>query len=146
LKKQFPSAYHIKVAVRDKTSFWLSSGNWQSSNQPNIDFLGGSDGKNPSQEAARNFVRYNREWHVICGSAGLAEAYDDYLQRDLVEAKGSPGPKGSGGGDDEALALPGHFPDDDFIMESRVRDDLLAEPEAVHLPARFFPPLPCLRI
>ena len=30
----FASAYHIKVAVRDGNTFWLSSGNWQSSNQP----------------------------------------------------------------------------------------------------------------
>src|SRR4051812_11912203 len=30
------SAYHIKVAVRDGKAFWLSSGNWQSSNQPNV--------------------------------------------------------------------------------------------------------------
>jgi len=35
----FASAYHIKVAVRDRKAFWLSSGNWQSSNQPDIDFL-----------------------------------------------------------------------------------------------------------
>ena len=32
----FASAYHIKVAVRDGNAFWLSSGNWQSSNQPNV--------------------------------------------------------------------------------------------------------------
>ena len=30
------SAYHIKVAVRDGDTFWLSSGNWQSSNQPDV--------------------------------------------------------------------------------------------------------------
>ena len=30
----FPSAYHIKVAVRDSTELWLSSGNWNNSNQP----------------------------------------------------------------------------------------------------------------
>src|SRR5262245_28787676 len=30
------SAYHIKVAVRDGTAVWLSSGNWQSSNQPDV--------------------------------------------------------------------------------------------------------------
>ena len=30
------SAYHIKVAVRDGKTVWLSSGNWQSSNQPDI--------------------------------------------------------------------------------------------------------------
>ena len=33
----FPNAYHIKVAVRDSSSFWLSSGNWNSTNQPDID-------------------------------------------------------------------------------------------------------------
>jgi hypothetical protein len=27
----FPTAYHIKVAVRDRTAFWLSSGNWNNS-------------------------------------------------------------------------------------------------------------------
>ncbi len=32
----FASAYHIKVAVRDGNAFWLSSGNWQSSNQPDV--------------------------------------------------------------------------------------------------------------
>lgn len=138
-KAQFPSAYHIKVAVRDKTSFWLSSGNWQSSNQPNIDLLGTGDGAAPSQDAARTFVRYNREWHVICGSAGLAKIYDDYIQRDLINAEGSPGPKGSGGVD-EAVILPGHLPDEDFLMETRVSEEALAEPEVAHLPARFFPP------
>src|SRR5262249_15882443 len=30
------SAYHIKVAVRDGKAVWLSSGNWQSSNQPDV--------------------------------------------------------------------------------------------------------------
>src|SRR5262245_58204297 len=29
-------SYHIKVAVRDRSAFWLSSGNLQSSNQPDI--------------------------------------------------------------------------------------------------------------
>jgi len=33
----FPNAYHIKVAVRDGDTFWLSSGNWNNSNQPDID-------------------------------------------------------------------------------------------------------------
>ncbi|MFZ0751079.1 MAG: hypothetical protein WAM70_17075, partial [Pyrinomonadaceae bacterium] len=37
--RTFASAYHIKVAVRDERAFWLSSGNWQSSNQPDIDFF-----------------------------------------------------------------------------------------------------------
>ena len=33
------SSYHIKVAVRDGEAAWLSSGNWQSSNQPPADPL-----------------------------------------------------------------------------------------------------------
>jgi len=33
------SSYHIKVAVRDDEAAWLSSGNWQSSNQPPADPL-----------------------------------------------------------------------------------------------------------
>jgi len=32
--KVFEFAYHIKVAVRDGSAFWLSSGNWNNSNQP----------------------------------------------------------------------------------------------------------------
>ena len=32
----FPSAYHIKVIVRDNTAFWLSSGNLNNSNQPDL--------------------------------------------------------------------------------------------------------------
>jgi hypothetical protein len=139
-KAQFPSAYHIKVAVRDKAAFWLSSGNWQSSNQPEIDFLSGGDGSAPTADAARTFVRYNREWHVICGSAKLAKTYDDYIQRDLVNAEGSRGPKGSEGGVDEAVLLPGELPDEDFVMQSRILEEALAEPEVVRLPMRFFPP------
>jgi hypothetical protein len=38
--KLIPSAYHIKVASRDGEEFWLSSGNWKSSNQPDIDPAG----------------------------------------------------------------------------------------------------------
>ena len=33
----FPSAYHIKAAVRDGAAFWPSSGNWNNSNEPDID-------------------------------------------------------------------------------------------------------------
>jgi hypothetical protein len=35
--KAFPTSYHIKVAVKDGKSMWLSSGNWNTSNQPNVD-------------------------------------------------------------------------------------------------------------
>jgi hypothetical protein len=42
----YPSAYHIKVAVRDSLAFWLSSGNWNNSNQPDADPI-----KNPTAAA-----------------------------------------------------------------------------------------------
>ncbi len=138
---QFPSSYHIKVAVRDKKAFWLSSGNLQSSNQPDIDFLGEDGNQPPSKELAREFMRYNREWHVICGNESLAEIYEEYIQRDLEEAEGSPGPKGSDEGTDESLPIPSGLPDEDFVLENRMPVEDLGEPEAVRLPIRFFPPL-----
>jgi len=34
---RFANSYHEKVAVRDSTAFWLSSGNWTATSQPDID-------------------------------------------------------------------------------------------------------------
>jgi hypothetical protein len=47
------NAYHIKVAVRDGRAGWLSSGNWQSSNQPNVHLFG--DGADPGQPLPDGF-------------------------------------------------------------------------------------------
>jgi hypothetical protein len=77
----FDSAYHIKVAVRDQTSMWLSSGNWQSSNQPDIDPLENAD------DAASALRLYNREWHVILDDPKLSKLYEAHILRDLEEAK-----------------------------------------------------------
>ncbi len=75
----FASAYHIKVAVRDNRSFWLSSGNWQSSNQPEIDFF--------EEDADRQLIsRYNREWHVVCDSPVLAKRFQVFLDHDFTTA------------------------------------------------------------
>jgi pimeloyl-ACP methyl ester carboxylesterase len=73
----FPRAYHIKVAVKDGKSFWLSSGNWQSSNQPSdADFVPG--------ETRKTFWRkYNREWNVIIEHPGLAQVFKKSIERDL---------------------------------------------------------------
>jgi len=76
----FPSAYHIKVAVRDGLSFWLSSGNWQSSNQPDLDPLG-ADAATP-----RILETYNREWHVVVSHRGLAQVFEQYLEWDIEQA------------------------------------------------------------
>ncbi|MBV8915266.1 MAG: hypothetical protein JOZ05_19785, partial [Acetobacteraceae bacterium] len=77
----FPTAYHIKVAVRDGQSFWLSSGNWQSSNQPDIDPLGKDAG------LPNVLTTYNREWHVIVDHSGLADTYERFIQYDEQQAK-----------------------------------------------------------
>src|SRR5262249_26818032 len=77
----FASAYHIKVAVRDAEAFWLSSGNWQSSNQPEIDPAG-------EKERAWGPLRsYNREWHAVVENAALAEQFNKFLLWDLDQAK-----------------------------------------------------------
>ncbi len=62
----FPHAYHIKVAVKDGKSFWLSSGNFNNSNQPEIDL---SD----KTAAAAIAKKSDRDWHVICDSPTMDE-------------------------------------------------------------------------
>ena len=76
----FPNAYHIKVAVRDGTAFWLSSGNWNNSNQPNIDPL------DDPASAAPIARKSDRDWHVIVEHDGLAATFEAYLQNDLKSA------------------------------------------------------------
>lgn len=78
--RTFASAYHIKVAVRDASATWLSSGNWQSSNVPVTDFL--RDG------ATRNGIRrYNREWNVVVEHEGLARTFERFLDHDFETAQ-----------------------------------------------------------
>ena len=71
------SAYHIKVAVRDSAAVWLSSGNWQSSNQPDITPL---DDNPQTITALRTF---NREWHAIVEHKGLATTLQAFLINDF---------------------------------------------------------------
>jgi hypothetical protein len=76
----YPSAYHIKVAVRDSMAFWLSSGNWNNSNQPDADPI-----KDPS--AAGPIIKdCDRDWHVIVEHAGLATMLEGFLQHDYETA------------------------------------------------------------
>ena len=75
----FPNAYHIKVAVRDGQTFWLSSGNWNNSNQPDIDPV-----NNPADASAA--TKFDRDWHVIVQHAGLAGTFSKYLENDLTVA------------------------------------------------------------
>ena len=68
----FPYAYHIKVIVRDGNAVWLSSGNLNNSNQPNLDAP-------PHTE--------DRDWHVIIEDETLASIFAAFLDQDYASAK-----------------------------------------------------------
>src|SRR5262249_16573151 len=113
------SAYHIKVAVRDGQTFWLSSGNWQSSNQPKVrPFADQPDDLPPGFQR-----KYNRDYHAIIENRTLASVYETYIKRDyeLTSTAGEP----------EPFALP-----DLFVPAEEVE-------EAVEFaaPPQLFPPL-----
>ncbi len=79
------------IRDRDSSAFWLSSGNWQSSNQPNA---------TPYKEnpLVRSWLNtYNRDWHAIIDHAGLAKAYETFIKHDFDNNQATP---------DEALELP----------------------------------------
>ena len=76
----FANAYHIKVAVADGREFWLSSGNWQSSNQPELDPLG------VDKDRDDILGRYNREWHVVVESRALAAVFEGFIDWDFDQA------------------------------------------------------------
>lgn len=79
-KRLFAGFYHIKVASRDDEEFWLSSGNWKNSGQPDID---------PASEDATSVSplrEYNREWHAIVAHSGLATLFRRYIEYDFNEA------------------------------------------------------------
>ena len=80
----FPMAYHIKVAVRDSSSFWLSSGNWNVSNQPNL--AAGEHDRGALDTA-------DRDWHVIVMDPGLARLYQAYIEHDFSVASAVQRPK-----------------------------------------------------
>lgn len=112
------SAYHIKVAVRDGTAFWLSSGNWQSSNQPDVHLFTTPPGKPPA-----GFQRkYNRDYHAVIENTKLAGIYETYISRDheLTAAQGAEQP---------------FAPADLFVSEAP------EEEVAFAAPPRFFKPL-----
>jgi phosphatidylserine/phosphatidylglycerophosphate/cardiolipin synthase-like enzyme len=68
----FPYAYHIKVIVRDLNTVWLSSGNLNNSNQPNL--------QAPPQIE-------DRDWHVIVEDKTLAALFAAFLNQDFKSAK-----------------------------------------------------------
>ena len=75
----FPTAYHIKVAVRDSEQMWLSSGNWNNSNQPDIDPV-----TTPTDATAARSG--DRDWHVVIDHAGLSQTFEAFMLNDLAIA------------------------------------------------------------
>jgi hypothetical protein len=110
----FGTAYHIKVAVADGQRFWLSSGNWQTSNLPPFDPIGAPD------DLPTGFARkYNREYHAVVEHRGLARTFEAYLEHDLATA--------------QAEATPFEVPEVAVPLEPELPDDFA--------PPRYFPPL-----
>jgi hypothetical protein len=70
------SSYHIKVAVKDKKAIHLSSGNYQSSNQPDDKIV-------DNNTTAFLISKYNREWHVILEHNEIARLYETFIKHDL---------------------------------------------------------------
>jgi hypothetical protein len=93
----YPSAYHIKVAVKDHESVWLSSGNWNPSNQPAIDPFGKMSAAQ-RKKMLETVQHSDRDWHVIVTHPGIARTFEAYLQHDLqvastVQADVTPSPQ-----------------------------------------------------
>jgi hypothetical protein len=78
----FPTAYHIKLAVRDSVELWLSSGNWNNSNQPEDAPVSDPD----PAHAAETFKNSDRDWHVVITHQQLAQLYEAYLVNDRESA------------------------------------------------------------
>ena len=117
----FASAYHIKVAVRDSSVFWLSSGNWQSSNQPNVHPFG----NNPSKLPPQFQKKYNRDYHAIIANKKLADIFEFYIKRDFKESA------------DQAGQPVSFVQPDLFVPE----EEEVAEEAVAFAPPRLFEPL-----
>lgn len=104
------NAYHVKVVVRDASTVWLSSGNWNRTSQPSI---AAEDRDEPKRVARAG----NREWHVVVEEPSLARLMRNHLAADFALAK-------SLGGRLEGFA-------DDVFVDVRVPSpDAVVEPEA----------------
>ncbi len=79
----FNNSYHTKVAVRDSSAFWLSSGNWSPLSQPLVE----------SDDDSFLYRRGNREWHVIVEDAPLAQMYEKFIEHDMRQARAAGAPE-----------------------------------------------------
>lgn len=107
--KIVPKAYHIKVASRDGEEFWLSSGNWKDSNQPNISPAADGDTR------ITPLRTYNRDWHAVIANKKLAVMFQKFIEWDFEEAQRLPVEEGL------AAALPDVFVPDQSVGEELER-------------------------
>jgi hypothetical protein len=117
----YPFAYHIKVAVRDGAAFWLSSGNWNNSNQPDIDPL------TDPQSAQATLKTSDRDWHVIVEHPQLSRVFEAFLQHDLQVAQANQGAADAAAVADVGVQALGELAGSQEIAISRI-------------PAQFFAP------
>jgi phosphatidylserine/phosphatidylglycerophosphate/cardiolipin synthase-like enzyme len=73
----FNNSYHTKVAVRDSSAIWLSSGNWSPNSQPDV---------GPGFEQVL-YTKGNREWHVIINDDKLARMFEKFIEHDIDQAR-----------------------------------------------------------
>lgn len=112
--RRFPNAYHEKVAVRDSSAFWLSSGNWSTRSQPEIDPIG------KPATAKGMYSKANREWHVIVEDGPLAKLFEKYIKhdRDNSEAEAEAGVTGVELDQEEVPRLPDLFVPVDTLFDA----------------------------
>lgn len=124
--RRFASAYHEKVAVRDSSAFWLSSGNWSKRSQPNLDPVG-----DPAQ-AKGMYSKGNREWHVIVDDGPLAAVFEQYIEHDLQGCKDeiAEGDTGAVLNAEARAAMPDVFVPFDWLIEQAAATLAVAEPVA----------------
>jgi hypothetical protein len=122
----FASAYHIKVAVRDSSAVWLSSGNWQSSNQPDVHPFA----DNPEDLPAGFQRKYNRDYHAIIKNDKLAAIYEFYIKRDFEQSAAQAGASAS-------FAQPDNLAPEPDLFVPIDQDD----PAEFAKPKQLFPPL-----
>jgi len=113
----FATSYHIKVAVlsarqgrtgqRNKR-FWLSSGNWASSNQAPLD-----DAEHPLADLTWDDVKaYDRDWHAIVANERLATIFRNHLEQDFEDSEALAGQEAA------APALPDLLVPEDYFLEA----------------------------
>jgi hypothetical protein len=88
----FATSYHIKVVVLGSSGsggrirdnrFWLSSGNWASSNQPPFD-----DDDHPIEGLTWADVKtFDRDWHAVVVNAKLAKVFRNHLEQDFKDCE-----------------------------------------------------------